>query len=211
MLEPAATKYGDMTKTLPSLPLTAAITMALALSACGKQEAVGDVPSAEELAQQADEASAAIRDEAAQNEDGAEAAPEALTLTTYSNALRGYSIMVPESWAADEAASDDNGATFNAPENGGALTVNWTENAEDADFQAAKQAVEDAGEQMSGEDVGEDQFRASGNSDENTKSMVRVFRKADGTMVSANLTYPAESAQKLDTIAKQIMDSLALK
>ena len=119
--------------------------------------------------------------------------------------------MVPESWAADEAASDDNGSTFNAPENGGLLTVKWTENADDADFLAAKQAVEDAGEQMTSEDVGEDQFRASGNSDENTKSMVRIFRKADGSIVSASLTYPAESAEKLDTIAKQIMDSLALK
>lgn len=111
-----------------------AITAALLLSSCGKQEAVGDVPSSEELAKQADAASKAIRDEeAAANADGAAPAVDSAAMTSYANALRGFSIMVPKDWTADENASDDNGQVFNDAESKAVLTAGWIENREDAD------------------------------------------------------------------------------
>ena len=182
---------------------------ALLLSSCGKQEAVGDVPSSEELAQQADAATAAIRDEAAGGNEGA--AIDSIAMTSYANALRGFSIMVPEKWALDTAASDDNGNVYKDPENGATLTVGWIENREDTDFKAAVDAVEQGGDSVTGDDVSENEYRASGLSNDSSKMRQRIFRKPDGTMVRAMVRYPADQAEKLDGPTKQIIDSLTLQ
>lgn len=213
MLWLADTKSDNMTKRLTTIPIATALSAAFILSACGKQEAVGDVPSGEELARQADEASAAIREEAAAAEQAAESAaapPQDISLTSYTNALRGYSIMVPEAWVVDEEASDDNGQTANAPEDGGSLTVSWSENRDNADMDSAVKAVEDAGESMTGEQVSDDEFRASGTQREN-KTLERILRQPDGSMVRAQISYPASAAEQMDAIAGQIIDSLALR
>ncbi|MEP6102893.1 MAG: hypothetical protein ABJ193_07120, partial [Parasphingorhabdus sp.] len=152
-----------MKNMLPTLPLGAALTLALLLSACGKQEAVGDVPSSEELAQQADAASQAIRDEAAEADgDDEKAAVDLASLDSYTNALRGYTILVPDAWKADAAASDDNGGTFVDAESSAKLAVSWVENREDAAWSKTVQAVEDSNETMNGAAVGENEYRASG-------------------------------------------------
>ncbi|GAB5488905.1 MAG: hypothetical protein Pars2KO_24750 [Parasphingorhabdus sp.] len=166
------------------------------------------MPSGEELARQADEASAAIRAEEAA--ESAEAAPQEISLTSYTNALRGYTVMVPEAWEVDAESSDDNGQTAVAPEDGGSLSVNWTENRDNADMDAAVAAVEEAGEAMTAEQVSEDEFRASGTQDDQ-KILTRVLRQPDGSMVLATISYPVESAEQMDAIASQIIDSLALR
>jgi hypothetical protein len=213
MLRPAAIKSELMTNRLPIIPVTAALSAALLLSACGKQEAVGDVPSGEELARQADEASAAIRDEAAsleQSGENAETQQQEITLTSYTNALRGYTVMVPEAWTIDEETSDDNGQTVIGPDDNGEFTVNWTENRDNADMTAAIEAVEEAGDAMTGNQVSEDEFRSSGTQD-GKKIMTRVLRKPDGSMVQVKIAYPVESAEQMDAIVGQIVDSLALR
>lgn len=193
-------------------PISTALSVALLLSSCGKQEAVGDVPSSEELAKQADAASKAIRDEeAAANADGAAPIVDSATMTSYANALRGFSIMVPKDWAIDEAASDDNGQIFNDAESKATLSAGWIENREDADLTAAVKALEDAGEGMTGDYVNENEYRASGIVEDGSKTAQRILRKPDGTMIKAAITYPADSAATVDPLAKQILDSLTLQ
>ncbi|MEP2102522.1 MAG: hypothetical protein ABJP02_00455 [Parasphingorhabdus sp.] len=192
-----------------------ALSAALLLSSCGKQEAVGDVPSSEELAKQADAASKAIRDEeaAAGAAAGAEDAPvvDSAEMISYANALRGFSIMVPKNWAVDEAASDDNGQVLNDAESKATLTAGWIENREDADLTAAVKTLEDAGEGMTGDYVNENEYRASGLIAEGSKTAQRILRKPDGTMIKAAITYPADSAETVDPLAQQILDSLTLQ
>lgn len=193
-------------------PISAALSAALLLSSCGKQEAVGDVPSSEELAKQADAASKAIRDEAAAaNADGSVPVVDSAEMASYSNALRGFSIMVPKSWTADTRSSDDNGGVFNNTEAKAKLSAGWIENREDADLTAAVKALEDAGEGMTGDYVNENEYRASGIIEEGSKTAQRILRKPDGTMIRAMITYPADSAETIDPLAAQILDSLALQ
>lgn len=197
----------------PVLPISAALAAALILSSCGKQEAVGDVPSSEELAKQADAASQAIRDEAAEAAGKAEDAPavDSAAMTSYTNALRGYSIMVPRKWEQEEAASDDNGGVYKNADTGATLTVGWVENREDADLKAAVQSIEDAGDAMTGAYVRENDYRASGSLSDGQKTARRILRKPDGTMVNATISYPADQAQATEAAAKQILDSLTLQ
>lgn len=201
-----------MKNMLPILPFGAALTLALLLSACGKQEAVGDVPSSEELARQADAASQAIRDEAAAAEgDGAKAAIDLTSMESYTNALRGYTIMVPSGWTVDAAASDDNGRVFTETVSGTKLAISWVENREDAAWRKAVETVEDGNEAMEGGAVGKNEYRASGILTNGLKSSQRLLRKPDGTMVQAEITYAADQAKSTDPLASAILDSLTLQ
>ena len=201
-----------MKNMLPILPFGAALTLALLLSACGKQEAVGDVPSSEELARQADAASQAIRDEAAAAEgNGAQPAIDLTSMDSYTNALRGYTIMVPSGWTVDEAASDDNGRVYTETVSGTKLAVSWVENREDAAWSKAVEAVEDGSDAMEGTAVGKNEYRASGILTNGLKSSQRLLRKPDGTMVQAELTYAADQAKSTDPLAAAILDSLTLQ
>ena len=201
-----------MKNMLPILPFGAALTLALLLSACGKQEAVGDVPSSEELARQADAASQAIRDEAAAAEgNGAQPAIDLTSMDSYTNALRGYAIMVPSGWTVDEAASDDNGRVYTETVSGTKLAVSWVENREDAAWSKAVEAVEDGSDAMEGAAVGKNEYRTSGILTNGLKSSQRLLRKPDGTMVQAELTYAADQAKSTDPLAAAILDSLTLQ
>lgn len=198
----------------PIVPVSTAIAAALFLSSCGNQEAVGDVPSGEELARQADAASQAIRDEAAAlaaNADGAVPVVDTAAMASYANTLRGFSILVPKDWKLDSSASTDDGNTYIASAAGAKLTVGWTENREDADIKAAEAAVEAAGDAMSGEYVKDNEYRAMGSAVEGQKTAQRIFRKPDGTMVAATISYPADQAEQFDPLSAQVLDSLTLQ
>ncbi|MEJ6595313.1 hypothetical protein [Parasphingorhabdus sp.] len=193
-------------------PFGAALTLALLLSACGKQEAVGDVPSSEELARQADAASQAIRDEAAAAEgDGAQTAIDLTSMDSYANALRGYTVMVPSGWAVDTTASDDNGRVYTETVSGTKLSVSWVENREDAAWSKAVQIVEDGTDAMEGATVGKNEYRASGILTNGLKSSQRLLRKPDGTMVQAEVTYAADQSKSTDPLVSAILDSLTLQ
>ncbi len=212
MFPAAGLKSGPMRHKLPILPFSAALTLALLLSACGKQEAVSEVPSSEELARQADAASKAIRDaEAAGAGEGANAPVDLASMESYTNTLRGYTIMVPSGWTVDEAASDDNGRVFTETASGTKLAVSWVENREDAAWSNAVEAVEDGSDAMEGGAVGENEYRASGISTDGRKSVQRLLRKPDGTMVQAEITYAADQAKSTDPLASVIIDSLTLQ
>ncbi len=196
-----------MSTNFPVLPLSAAITAALLVSACGKQEAVGDVPSGEELAREADAASQAIREEAEAADDSAD---EVVSMVSYSNALRGFTIMVPESWSVIEETSDDNGQGYQGDEGTTQLQVGWIENRDDADWNAAVATVEDSGDAASIETNEEGEFRAATSAEGGT-TLVRMLRQEDGSMIRAELSYAAENAESVGGLATRVMDSLALQ
>lgn len=208
----AALKSETMMKWPPTLPISAALIAALLLSSCGKQEAVGDVPSNEELAKQADAASQAIRDEAAALDDSQSGAViDSADMSSYTNALRGFTIMVPNEWAVDSSASDDNGQVFRNAALGLTLQVGWVENREDAAWNAELKAVEDAGDTMSGEAVNENEYRASGTLANGTGSAQRMLRNADGTMIRAIISFDAEQSDAIQPLATTVLDSLTLQ
>ncbi|MEH6790012.1 hypothetical protein [Parasphingorhabdus sp.] len=200
-----------MNHKLPNLPFGAALTLALLLSACGKQEAVGDVPSSEELARQADAATKAIRDEAASTEEGAKAAVDLASMESYTNALRGYTLMVPTGWTVEESASDDNGRVYTETATGSKLEVRWVENREDAAWSKAVEQVEDGNEGMTGAEVDANEYRASGEKTNGLKSSQRLLRKPDGTMVMAEVTYAGDQSASTAPLAAAILDSLTLQ
>lgn len=200
-----------MTHKLPILPFGATLTLALLVSACGKQEAISEVPSSEELAQQADAASKAIRDAEAGAGDGENASINLANMESYTNTLRGFTILVPSDWTVDQSASDDNGRVYTEAANGTKLAVSWVENREDAAWSKAVEAIEDGSDEMEGTAVSANEYRASGISTSGLKSNQRLLRKPDGTMVQAEISYDTNQAQSTDPLASAILDSLTLQ
>ena len=194
-----------------SFPISTALTAALLLSSCGQQEAVDEMPSSEELAKQADAAAKAIRDQEGVDATAASDSVDTSNMVSYTNALRGFSILVPKSWTADVKASDDNGQVFNDAGKQVTLTAGWVENREDTDLLAAVKALEDAGKGMVGNYVDENEYRAAGVIEDGKKTAQRILRKPDGTMVKAAISYPVASAESLDLLANRILDSLTLR
>lgn len=194
-----------------SFPICTALSAALILSACGKQEAVDQMPSSEELAKEADAAAKAIQDEESERANADANAVDTSNMISHTNALRGFSILVPKSWPADVEASDDNGQVFSDTETGVTLTVGWIENRNDAELLAAVKALEDAGEGVAGDYVNEDEYRASGVIGDGMKTAQRILRKPDGSMVRAIINYPSAGAETLDPLTTRILDSLTLQ
>ena len=195
----------------------------LALASCGKQEAVGDVPSGEELARQADAASAALRD--ANAADDADAPAAIPSMTSYANALRRYSITVPEDWNVVEADSDDDGRVYEgaaSEEGAGAprLAIDWIENPDGAAWLALKdefgEATVDAPElakSVEGRDVvdAEMDYRGQRVVGDGRVERVRALRTADDAMVVARVSYPAGMRAAMAPLAKLMLDSLTLR
>lgn len=194
-----------------SLPICTALSAALLLSACGKQEAVKDMPSSEELAKQAEAAAKAIRDQEDVAASADSSAVDTSNMISHANALRGFTILVPKSWSANVEASDENGQVFSNAGTGVTLTVGWIENLNDAELLAAVKKLEDTGEGVTGDYVNENEYRAAGVIGEGKKTAQRILRKPDGSMVRAMIDYPSARAEALDPLATRILDSLTLK
>ena len=199
-----------MKNMLPILPIGAALSLALILSACGKQEAIDDVPSSEELAQKADAASKAIRDAEAADQGEGSTSVNLANMESYTNTLRGFTIMVPSGWMIDESESNDNGRLYTDAASGTKLVVSWVENREDAAWSKAVESVEDGSDAMEGTAIRANENRASGISTNGLKSSQRLLRKPDGTMVKAEIVYDADTAKSTDPLASAVLDSLTL-
>lgn len=203
-------KSVHMINRLQILPISAALSAALLLSSCGKQEAVGDVPSSEELAKQADAATQALRAEIADKQPAVEADADLSDMITYENELRRFTIMVPSTWVIDKSVSDDDGRVFRDELIGLTLKAGWIENRADAVWAEAVKAVADSDGAISGAAVGDNEYRASGLAD-GRNIAERLLRHADGTMVRAVVEYDAAQADKVAPIAKAVLDSLTLQ
>ncbi len=201
-----------------SLPLSLTIlgALALTLSACGKTESVDQLPSGDELAKQADAAARQFRDTA----DGKDSATgvAALPLDSYQNDLRGYSVMVPAGWTVDMDNSNDSGRSWTDQDSGATLSVGWSENRDDSEFQEAIAAAtpktepkaegETAPPPLEGADKGDVRLSSAGA--KGAQSIERLLKTPDGALIRVKVSYPGEQAKAVGPVAKQVLDSLRL-
>lgn len=199
-----------------SFPLSLSLLGAfvLTLSACGKTESVDELPSGDELAKQADAAARQFRDTA----DGKDSANgvAALTLDSYQNDLRGYSVMVPAGWTVDMDNSNDSGRSWTDRDSGATLSVSWSENRDDSEFQEAIAAAapkpdpkvegDAAPPPLAGADKGDVRINSAGA--KGGQSVERLLKTPDGALIRVKVSYPADQAKAVGPVAKQVLDSL---
>ncbi|MDZ7588418.1 MAG: hypothetical protein U5J78_04505 [Parasphingorhabdus sp.] len=190
---------------LPSLAIAALI-----LSACGKQEAVGDVPSSEELAKQADAAMKAIgATDAPQGPIVGMNGAEAGVLKTYSNELRGFSINVPENWTVVDAKSGDDGRHFVDAASKAELDVKWYANRDEGDVAELSKLLPAAAATAQNGATRTD-IRGENTDSAGMKSVTRLLRMPDNALVVATVRYPADQAKQTDPVVTRVIDSLTL-
>lgn len=186
------------------LALTLALP-ALLLAGCGRQEAVGDVPSNDELARAADLAIA----NAAANESVA--ADQAAAALEYVNAIHGFAFYPPEGWVRDASASTAEGVVFQDPSGGAAdIRVFWQKNDGDTTMQDIVEAMNDGATGAEGDFVGDNEYRGTSSDGEGNTVAVRLIRKADGSLISATFVYPEALADQYKVIGGNALASLKI-
>lgn len=178
------------------------LALLLSLSACGRQEAVSEVPNSEELAA----AAKAAADNAAERAGATEA--QAVEVRNYVNQSRGFSITLPEGWARNARATNADGIVSEDPGAGADIRVFWSANADDKDLQQVVEAMNTQSEGVDGDFVGESEYRGTANDGEGNNIAVRLVRKKDGSLVTATFVYPELLSEQYQAIAQQTLDSL---
>ncbi|AUW57215.1 hypothetical protein C1T17_03030 [Sphingobium sp. SCG-1] len=174
----------------------------LFVTACGRQEAVSEVPDSQELAA----AAKAAADNAAERAGANEA--QAAEVRNYVNQARGFSITLPEGWARNTQATTADGIVSEDPGAGADIRVFWSANADDKDLQQVVEAMNTRAEGVDGDFVGESEYRGTANDGEGNNIAVRLVRKKDGSLVSATFVYPELLSEQYQGIAQQTLDSL---
>ncbi|WHO38118.1 hypothetical protein PMI04_016350 [Sphingobium sp. AP49] len=181
-----------------SLPL--ACSALFLLAACGRAEPVADMPTQEELA-------AAANAAAANALANSEKADEADT-RNYVNIEHGFSVTMPEGWVKDDTASTADGAVYQDPGAGADVRVFWQKNDQDQTLQQIVEALSNGSEGVDGDFIGDNEYRGTANDGEGNNVAVRLFRQADGTIVTATFVYPEMLSEQYQPIASKVLESL---
>ena len=179
----------------------AVVPALLMLSACGRTEPVGDMPTQEQLAAAAN---AAAANAVANQQDGAEEAES----RNYVNLDRGFSITLPEGWTKDKGASNADGVVYQDPGAGADVRVFWQKNSGDQTLQQIVEAMSNGAEGVDGDYIGENEYRGTANDGEGNNVAVRLLRQADGAIVTATFVYPEMLSEQYQGIADRTLTSL---
>lgn len=185
-----------MKTVLPSLALL------LLVAACGRQEAVSEVPNGQQLAEEAKAAAENAAERAGLNET------QATANRNYVNESRGFSVQLPEGWARNAQATTADGIVSEDPGAGADIRVFWSSNANDRDLQQVVESMNSRSEAVDGDFVGENEYRGTANDGEGNNIAVRMVRKKDGSLVTATFVYPELLSEQYQGIAQQTLDSL---
>ncbi|WP_242125061.1 hypothetical protein [Sphingobium sp. Sx8-8] len=179
-----------------------AVTMPLLLLvACGRAEPVEDLPSQDELAAAANAAAAKAM---------AAAKADTPASRNYVNVERGYSFTFPEGWQKDNASSNADGAVYQDPGAGADVRVFWQKNDGDQTLQQLVQTVNEGSEGVSGDFVGDHEYRGTANDGEGNNVALRLMKQPDGSLVSATFVYPEMLSEQYQAMAEKTLDSLKI-
>lgn len=179
----------------------APVLLILALAACGRQEPVGNVPSSEDLANAANVAAATAAANAGEEE-------MAVADRNYVNNQRGFSITLPESWVRDAAGSTADGIFAKDPGAGANIHVFWSGNAQGRSLQQVVDELTQGLEGVDGDFIGDNEYRCTANDGDGNSVAIRLFRKADGTLVTATFVYPEMLGEQYQPVAERTLDTL---
>ncbi|WP_375196187.1 hypothetical protein [Sphingobium sp.] len=173
----------------------------LLLVACGRAEPVEDLPSQEELAAAANAAAAKAM---------AAAKADTPASRNYVNVERGYSFTFPEGWEKDGSAGNADGAVYRDPGAGADVRVFWQKNEGDQTLQQLVKTVNEGSEGVSGDFIGDNEYRGTANDGEGNNVALRLIKQADGTLVSATFVYPEMLSEQYQAMAEKALDSLKI-
>ncbi|KKW91252.1 hypothetical protein [Sphingobium chungbukense] len=171
----------------------------LLLVACGRAEPVEDLPSQDELANAANVAAAAAM---------AKAKSDTPASRNYVNVERGFSITFPEGWEKDASSSNADGVVYQDPGAGADVRIVWQKKDGDRTLQQIVGTVNEGSEGVSGDFIGDNEYRGTANDGEGNNVALRMIRQADGSIVTASFVYPEMLSEQYSAMAERTLDSL---
>ncbi|MCB4859366.1 hypothetical protein K7W03_07105 [Sphingobium sp. PNB] len=185
---------------MKSAILAAAMPLLL-LVACGRAEPVEDLPSQDELAAAANAAAARAM---------AEAKADTPASRNYVNVERGFSITFPEGWQKDAASSNADGVVYQDPGAGADVRIFWQKKEGDQTLQQIVETVSEGSEGVSGDYIGDNEYRGTANDGEGNNVALRLMKQPDGSIVTASFVYPEMLSEQYQAMAEKTLDSLRI-
>ncbi|AEG50424.1 hypothetical protein Sphch_2789 [Sphingobium chlorophenolicum L-1] len=185
---------------MKSFSLAVAMPLLL-LVACGRAEPVEDLPSQEELAAAANAAAAKAM---------ASAKADTPASRNYVNVERGFSITFPEGWEKDAAASNADGVVYQDPGAGADVRIFWQKKDGEQTLQQIVATVNEGSEGVSGDFVGDNEYRGTANDGEGNNVALRLMKQPDGSVVTASFVYPEMLSEQYQAMAERTLDSLRI-
>ena len=171
----------------------------LLLVACGRAEPVEDLPSQDELAAAANAAAAKAM---------AQAKADTPASRNYVNVERGFSVTFPEGWQKDATSSNADGVVYQDPGAGADVRIFWQKKDGDQTLQQIVQTVNEGSEGVSGDYIGDSEYRGTANDGEGNNVALRLIKQPDGSIVTASFVYPEMLSEQYQAMAEKTLDSL---
>ncbi|WP_313809090.1 hypothetical protein [Sphingobium sp.] len=178
--------------------LAAAMPLLL-LVACGRAEPVEDLPSQDELAAAANAAAAKAM---------ASAKADTPASRNYVNVERGFSITFPEGWVKDASSSNADGVVYQDPGAGADVRIFWQKKDGGQTLQQIVETVNQGSEGVSGDFIGDNEYRGTANDGEGNNVALRLIKQPDGSIVTASFVYPEMLSEQYQAISEKTLDSL---
>ena len=173
----------------------------LLLVACGRAEPVEDLPSQDQLAAAANAAAAKAM---------AEAKADTPESRNYVNVERGFSITFPEGWQKDAASSNADGVVYQDPGAGADVRIFWQKKDGEQTLQQIVSTVSEGSEGVSGDYIGDREYRGTANDGEGNNVALRMIQQPDGSIVTASFVYPEMLSEQYQAMAEKTLDSLRI-
>ncbi len=178
------------------------LALAFLATACGRQESVEEV--------QADRARAEAPPVTAARPVKDSRVIATGPQRTYANSAHGFSITLPEGWVRNDGASNADGVVYEDPGAGADIRVFWAKNGENADIRQIVAGMHDGAEGVEGNYTSPSEYRGAATDGRDNRVSIRVLKLADGSAVSATVTYPEMLSDQYAAIGKAALDSLTL-
>ena len=138
-----------------------------------------------------------------------EGAPDAAPAGTYINLKYNFSVKMPEGWAQNIEASNEDGSIYENKALDADVRASGAENEGDVDFQQAVEAVRDGTTDVEGAMIGDSEYRGAATL-EGDRIRIRLVKNPKGALISVMVRYPLAQAKTLDPVAIQVLDSLVV-
>lgn len=171
------------------------------LAACGRAEPVENLPSQDELAAAANAAAAKAM---------ATAKADTPASRNYVNVERGFSITFPEGWQKDASSSTADGVVYQDPGAGASIRIFWQKAEDGQTLQQIVQTVNDGSEGVSGDFIGDNEYRGTANDGEGNNVALRLMKQPGGSIVTATFVYPEMLSEQYQMMAEKTLGSLRI-
>src|SRR3546814_19412344 len=106
-------------------------------------------------------------------------------------------------WQKDAASSNADGVVYQDPGAGADVRIFWQKKEGDQTLQQIVETVSEGSEGVSGDYIGDNEYRGTANDGEGNNVALRLMKQPDGAIVTATFVYPEMLGEQYQAMAEK--------